>query len=105
VASLLAAILTEIYLCNVCSCHELLRRSGLGQDTAPPPPMAMPQSARSAARPAYRGPAESVPYTQQLMQRRQASAARDANVAQQGNGSHFAQGMELPAPVAAATAG
>eukprot|EP01047_Picozoa_sp_COSAG01_P065752 COSAG01_NODE_8939_length_2608_cov_1.919091_2_plen_153_part_00 len=30
-ASLLAAILTEIYLCNVCSCHEILRRNGLGQ--------------------------------------------------------------------------
>jgi hypothetical protein len=31
VASLLAAILTEIYLWNVCSCHEILRRNGLGQ--------------------------------------------------------------------------
>jgi hypothetical protein len=30
VASLLAAILTEIYLCNVCSGHEILRRNGLG---------------------------------------------------------------------------
>jgi hypothetical protein len=31
VASLLAAVVTEIYLCNVCSCHEILRRNGLGQ--------------------------------------------------------------------------
>ena len=23
--------MTEIYLCNVCSCHEILRRNGLGQ--------------------------------------------------------------------------
>jgi hypothetical protein len=38
VASLLAAILTEIYLCNVCSCHEILRRNGLGQwDSRPTP--------------------------------------------------------------------
>jgi tetratricopeptide (TPR) repeat protein len=28
VASLLAAILAEIYLCNVCSCQEILRRNG-----------------------------------------------------------------------------
>jgi hypothetical protein len=31
-ASLLAAILTDIYLCNVCLCHEMLRRNGLGQE-------------------------------------------------------------------------
>eukprot|EP01049_Picozoa_sp_SAG25_P002486 SAG25_NODE_130_length_14421_cov_71.473886_16_plen_234_part_00 len=30
-ASLLAAVLTEIYRCNVCSCHEILRRHGRGQ--------------------------------------------------------------------------
>jgi hypothetical protein len=30
VASLLAAILAEIYLCNVCSCHAILRRNGRG---------------------------------------------------------------------------
>jgi hypothetical protein len=30
VASFLAAVLTEIYLCNVCACHEILRRSGRG---------------------------------------------------------------------------
>jgi hypothetical protein len=32
VASCLAAALTEIYLCNVCSCQERLRRNGRGQD-------------------------------------------------------------------------
>jgi hypothetical protein len=31
VASFLAAVLTEIYLCNVCSCQEILRRNGRGQ--------------------------------------------------------------------------
>jgi hypothetical protein len=32
VVSFLAAVLTEIYLCNVCSCHqEMLRRNGRGQ--------------------------------------------------------------------------
>jgi hypothetical protein len=31
VASFLAAVLTEIYLCNVCSCPEILRRNGRGQ--------------------------------------------------------------------------
>jgi hypothetical protein len=31
VASFLAAILTEMYLCNVCSCQEILRRNGPGQ--------------------------------------------------------------------------
>jgi hypothetical protein len=30
VASSLAAVLTEIYLCNVCSCQEILRRNGRG---------------------------------------------------------------------------
>jgi hypothetical protein len=30
VASFEAAVLTEIYLCNVCSCQEILRRSGRG---------------------------------------------------------------------------
>jgi hypothetical protein len=30
VASFLAAILTEMYLCNVCSCQEILRRNGRG---------------------------------------------------------------------------
>jgi hypothetical protein len=33
VASFQAAILTEIYLCNVCSCQEILRRNGRGQET------------------------------------------------------------------------
>jgi hypothetical protein len=28
----LAAVLTEIYLCNVCSCQEILRRNGRGQE-------------------------------------------------------------------------
>jgi translation elongation factor EF-Tu-like GTPase len=31
VASFLSAVLTEIYLCNVCSCPEILRRNGRGQ--------------------------------------------------------------------------
>jgi hypothetical protein len=35
VPSFLAAVLTEIYLCNVCSCQEILRRNGRGQ----PPPL------------------------------------------------------------------
>jgi hypothetical protein len=35
----LAAVLPEIYLCNVCSCQEILRRNGRGQ--APPPPGGM----------------------------------------------------------------
>jgi pyrroline-5-carboxylate reductase len=30
VASFLAAVMTEIYLCDVCSCQELLRRNGRG---------------------------------------------------------------------------
>ena len=30
VASFWAAVLTEIYLCNVCSCQEILRRNGRG---------------------------------------------------------------------------
>eukprot|EP01047_Picozoa_sp_COSAG01_P038343 COSAG01_NODE_3107_length_6575_cov_3.080296_3_plen_180_part_00 len=30
-ASFLTAVLTEIYLCNVCSCQEILRRNGRGQ--------------------------------------------------------------------------
>jgi hypothetical protein len=30
VASFLAAVLTEIYLCGICSCQEILRRSGRG---------------------------------------------------------------------------
>jgi hypothetical protein len=30
-----AAVLTEIYLCNVCSCQETLRRNGRGQRLAP----------------------------------------------------------------------
>eukprot|EP01047_Picozoa_sp_COSAG01_P068111 COSAG01_NODE_9770_length_2349_cov_1.145333_3_plen_61_part_00 len=30
VASFLAAVLTVIYLCNVCSCHEILRCNGRG---------------------------------------------------------------------------
>jgi hypothetical protein len=30
VASILAAVLTEIYLCNVCSYQEILRRNGCG---------------------------------------------------------------------------
>jgi hypothetical protein len=31
VASFVASVLTEIYLCNVCSCQEILRRNGRGQ--------------------------------------------------------------------------
>jgi ATP-dependent RNA helicase RhlE len=31
VVSFLAAVLTEIYLCNVCSCQEILRHNGRGQ--------------------------------------------------------------------------
>jgi hypothetical protein len=31
VASLLAAVFTEIYLCNVCSCQAILRRNGSTQ--------------------------------------------------------------------------
>eukprot|EP01047_Picozoa_sp_COSAG01_P053602 COSAG01_NODE_5763_length_4048_cov_1.373259_3_plen_116_part_00 len=31
VASVWAAVVTEIYLCNVCSCQEILRRNGRGQ--------------------------------------------------------------------------
>jgi hypothetical protein len=31
VASFLEAVLTEIYLCGVCSCREILRRNGRGQ--------------------------------------------------------------------------
>ena len=31
VASFLAAVLTEISLCNVCSCQEMLTRNGCGQ--------------------------------------------------------------------------
>jgi hypothetical protein len=31
VASFVAAVLTEIHLCNVCSCQEILRRNGRGQ--------------------------------------------------------------------------
>jgi hypothetical protein len=34
VTSFLAAVLTEIYLCNVCSCQEILRRNGRGQAAA-----------------------------------------------------------------------
>jgi hypothetical protein len=34
VASFLAAVLAEIYLCNVCSCQEMLRRNGRGQRTS-----------------------------------------------------------------------
>jgi hypothetical protein len=30
VASFVAAVLAEIYLCNVCSCQEVLRRNGHG---------------------------------------------------------------------------
>eukprot|EP01047_Picozoa_sp_COSAG01_P070479 COSAG01_NODE_10694_length_2103_cov_2.049955_1_plen_221_part_00 len=38
VASFLAAVLAEIYLCHVCSCQEILRRNGRGQPPAPPAP-------------------------------------------------------------------
>eukprot|EP01047_Picozoa_sp_COSAG01_P037290 COSAG01_NODE_2955_length_6799_cov_5.722090_3_plen_198_part_00 len=34
VASFCAAVLTEIYLCSVCSCQEILRRNGRGQGGA-----------------------------------------------------------------------
>eukprot|EP01047_Picozoa_sp_COSAG01_P071277 COSAG01_NODE_11021_length_2025_cov_19.414313_4_plen_149_part_00 len=37
-ASFLAAVLTEIYLCNVCSCQQILRRNGRGQHVDRPPP-------------------------------------------------------------------
>jgi hypothetical protein len=30
-ASFVATVVTEIYLCNVCACHEILRRSGRRQ--------------------------------------------------------------------------
>jgi hypothetical protein len=30
VASFLTAVFTEIYLCNVCFCQEILRRNGRG---------------------------------------------------------------------------
>ena len=30
VAAFLAGDLTEMYLCNACSCHEILRRNGRG---------------------------------------------------------------------------
>eukprot|EP01047_Picozoa_sp_COSAG01_P058649 COSAG01_NODE_6937_length_3431_cov_20.894358_1_plen_59_part_00 len=30
VASFLVAVFTEIYLCDVCSCQEILRRNGRG---------------------------------------------------------------------------
>jgi hypothetical protein len=30
--SFVAAVLTEIYRCNVCSCPEILRRNGRGQE-------------------------------------------------------------------------
>jgi hypothetical protein len=33
-ASFCAAVLAEIYLCNVCSCQETLRRNGRGQGGA-----------------------------------------------------------------------
>jgi hypothetical protein len=32
VASFLSAVLTEIDLCDVCSCQEILRRNGRGQE-------------------------------------------------------------------------
>jgi hypothetical protein len=35
-ASFVAAVLTEIYLCTVCSCHDILGRNGRGQARAPP---------------------------------------------------------------------
>jgi hypothetical protein len=61
VASFLAAVLTEICLCNVCSCHEVLRRNGRGQAPTkprphsqrrprPPPPPPPPLASASAAR-------------------------------------------------------
>jgi hypothetical protein len=31
-ASFLAAVLAEIYLCDACSCHEILSRNGRGQN-------------------------------------------------------------------------
>jgi hypothetical protein len=34
----LAAVLTEVYLCGVCSCQEILRRNGRGQPDAVLPP-------------------------------------------------------------------
>jgi hypothetical protein len=36
VASFVAAVLSEIYLCNVCSCQEILRRNGRGQSVRGP---------------------------------------------------------------------
>jgi hypothetical protein len=37
VASFVAAVLTEMYLCGVCSCQEILRGSGRGQAPTPTP--------------------------------------------------------------------
>jgi hypothetical protein len=41
VASFEAAVLAEISLCNVCSCQEMLRRHGRGQETGSPGPEQM----------------------------------------------------------------
>ena len=40
--SFLAAFLTEIYLCGVCFCHEVLRRNGHGRPGPVPPPAPAP---------------------------------------------------------------
>jgi lysine/ornithine N-monooxygenase len=39
VASFLAAVVTEIYLCNVCSCQERLRRNGGARVLTEGPPV------------------------------------------------------------------
>jgi hypothetical protein len=52
VASILAAVLTEMYLCDVCSCQEILSRSGRGQESWRSP--APPRSHSAAPRPSLR---------------------------------------------------
>jgi hypothetical protein len=56
VASFLAAVLTEIYQCNVCACQEILRRNGRGQaaggGVAPATPGAMAAAAPASVDPA-----------------------------------------------------
>eukprot|EP01047_Picozoa_sp_COSAG01_P091855 COSAG01_NODE_23360_length_818_cov_1.036161_1_plen_209_part_00 len=54
VASLLAAVVTEIYLCNVCPCREILRRSGRGQARRAPTPPRGASCRPSHARPHWR---------------------------------------------------
>jgi hypothetical protein len=54
VASFVAAVLTELYLCNVCSCPEILRRHGRAQVLAGAPHAQLVcQEGRCARPPAY----------------------------------------------------